>query len=110
MKKILITQRVDLFKNIGETRESIDIKFFDLFASLKMLPIYVEQSRNFPKATYLTCDAEPCRRVCTIFDICAIPAMAAFKNNKLLYKAEGASTTTWQQCAIDVAVDEGWVK
>ena len=41
MKKILITQRVDLFKNIGETRESIDIKFFDLFASLKMLPIQI---------------------------------------------------------------------
>eukprot|EP00941_MAST-03F_sp_MAST-3F-sp1_P005999 g5999.t1 len=84
--------------------------FVQDIASLKMLPIYVEQSRNFPKATYLTCDAETCRRVCTIFDICAIPAMAAFKNNKLLYKAEGASTTTWQQCAIDVAVDEGWVK
>ena len=57
MKRILITQRVDILKNIGETRESIDIKFFELFSSLRLMPIQISSevlNQNYKIHEYIS--------------------------------------------------------
>tara|TARA_B100000212_G_scaffold169518_1_gene127548 strand:+ start:5631 stop:6239 length:609 start_codon:yes stop_codon:yes gene_type:complete len=41
MKKILITQRIDLIKEIKEERESLDIRLMKMFSRIDMLPIQI---------------------------------------------------------------------
>ncbi len=41
MKKILITQRMDMIENIKEMRESLDIRLINLIREINMLPIQI---------------------------------------------------------------------
>jgi hypothetical protein len=58
---------------------------------------------------FLSCDASQCQTFVMWKDIQAIPACVAFKDGEVRYKCEGASTHEWEQVAIDVAVEEGWL-
>jgi len=54
MKRIVVTQRVDIIKEYGERRDAIDQRWIDLLLECNLFPIFIPNNIEFVKSFILT--------------------------------------------------------